>query len=323
MIKTVKILLGIGLLLFLESCNKADYNYFEKNIDRKELGYRIEGEEVVFEFDLHEFDQADNGVEQMDFKDLDIKNVAVSGEFNNWSKSGWTMHKVSENIYQLRKNLKDFEDKLEWEYKFIINEAFWVEPPNDAPNRRNDWDSYNNLVLNTTRPSLKGNTTFRLKDYPNANRVFLAGEFNHWNPSELLFGEENGERICRVDLSEGKHTYKFVVDGKWITDPNNPLTEADAEGIHNSVLYLGNPVKFTLKGYTDAKQVILAGSFNNWNETAFVCQKSSEGWTYQINLPKGNYPYKFIVDGHWITDPNNKFYQTDNQGHTNSILVVK
>ena len=85
-------------------------------------------------------------------------------------------------------------------------------------------------------PSLKGNTTFKLKGYPDANLVVLAGTFNNWNQSQFVFGREGDEWVCRIDLEPGKHAYKFIVDGNWILDPANAVTEEDAAGNVNSVL---------------------------------------------------------------------------------------
>ena len=85
-------------------------------------------------------------------------------------------------------------------------------------------------------PSLKGNTTFRLKGYADAGVVALAGSFNQWNESQLLFGREGGEWVCRVDLDPGWYSYKFIVDGNWILDPANPDTEEDAAGNLNSLV---------------------------------------------------------------------------------------
>jgi Glycogen recognition site of AMP-activated protein kinase/Domain of unknown function (DUF3471) len=85
-------------------------------------------------------------------------------------------------------------------------------------------------------PSLKGNTTFRLKGYAEASIVILAGSFNNWNQSQFVFGREGDEWICRIDLEPGTHAYKFIVDGNWILDPANPNTEDDDYGVKNSVV---------------------------------------------------------------------------------------
>jgi hypothetical protein len=90
------------------------------------------------------------------------------------------------------------------------------------------------LVL--PQPSLKGSTTFRLKGYPHARIVAVAGSFNDWNQSQVLCAKETNEWVCRLDLSPGKYTYKFIIDGDWILDPDNSNTEDDERGFTNSVL---------------------------------------------------------------------------------------
>ena len=85
-------------------------------------------------------------------------------------------------------------------------------------------------------PSLKGSTTFRLKGYPNARVVALAGSFNEFNQSQLLCGKEGDGWVCRIDLTPGKYTYKFVIDGDWILDPDNTSSESDERGFENSVI---------------------------------------------------------------------------------------
>ncbi|HEX7957666.1 MAG TPA: glycogen-binding domain-containing protein, partial [Pyrinomonadaceae bacterium] len=84
--------------------------------------------------------------------------------------------------------------------------------------------------------SVKGNTTFRLRGYPDASVVVLAGSFNGWNQSQLLFGREGGEWVCRIDLDPGVYQYKLIVDGDWLLDPSNPDTAEDEAGNVNNVL---------------------------------------------------------------------------------------
>jgi hypothetical protein len=49
---------------------------------------------------------------------------------------------------------------------------------------------------------------------------------------------ENGEWRIKMNLPTGKQTYKFVVDGKWIVDPANPLWEQNEHSSRNSVLWI-------------------------------------------------------------------------------------
>ena len=97
-------------------------------------------------------------------------------------------------------------------------------------------ESYTALRVVLPPPSLKGNTTFRLKGYADASIVALAGSFNHWNQSEYILGREGDEWVCRIDLEPGKHAYKFIVDGNWLLDPANSNTEDDDYGVKNSVI---------------------------------------------------------------------------------------
>lgn len=90
--------------------------------------------------------------------------------------------------------------------------------------------------LSLPSASLKGNTTFKLGGYKDAKVVALAGTFNNWNQSQTLCAHEGDAWVCRIDLAPGRYTYKFVIDGNWITDPANTQTEDDGRGNINSVM---------------------------------------------------------------------------------------
>ncbi|MEN0003466.1 MAG: serine hydrolase [Bacteroidota bacterium] len=79
-----------------------------------------------------------------------------------------------------------------------------------------------------------GNTTFELNSYQLASSVFLAGSFNDWNTLSHPCIFKNGKWICRVQLEPGTYEYKFLVNGVWIPDPDNP--ERKAERPYNSIL---------------------------------------------------------------------------------------
>ncbi len=69
---------------------------------------------------------------------------------------------------------------------------------------------------------------------PTAQQVYLAGDFNNWDPTALpMERDETGLWSVTLRLSPGRHEYKFVVDGQWVADPANPIT-AGAYG--NSVI---------------------------------------------------------------------------------------
>lgn len=72
-----------------------------------------------------------------------------------------------------------------------------------------------------------------------------------------------------------------------------------------------------------AKEVYIAGSFNNWNTLSHKLKKDKKGiWSIKISLPKGKHEYKFIVDGEWLTDPNCKKEVKNPFGSFNSLIEV-
>ena len=58
--------------------------------------------------------------------------------------------------------------------------------------------------------------------HPGAGTVFLVGDFNNWNPTVEKMVKEGDRFVVSLFLIEGDYRYKFVVDGKWIHDPDNP-----------------------------------------------------------------------------------------------------
>ena len=71
-----------------------------------------------------------------------------------------------------------------------------------------------------------------------AKEVHLVGDFNHWDVSRnsLLWQKEEGVWQKRIYLGPGKYRYKFVVDGQWVTDPENDMIESNPYGGMDSVL---------------------------------------------------------------------------------------
>jgi hypothetical protein len=79
---------------------------------------------------------------------------------------------------------------------------------------------------------------------------------------------------------------------------------------------------FRLKGYADARIVVLSGSFNNWNQSQFVFGREGDEWICRIDLEPGKHAYKFIVDGNWLLDPANPNVEDDDYGVKNSVVNI-
>lgn len=71
-----------------------------------------------------------------------------------------------------------------------------------------------------------------------AEDVFVCGDFNDWHPAGLRMIGMPGAGLWkkRLILPPGRHEYKFVVDGKWLHDPNARENVRNNCGSLNSVL---------------------------------------------------------------------------------------
>ncbi len=195
---------------------------------------------------------------------------------------------------------------------------------------------------------------------PDAGAVFLAGDFNGWNATDLALAKgDGGVWSVSVALDSGAYEYKFVVDGAWVEDPDNPRKVSDPFGGSNSVVEIAAdgsvtaagaaaaaaapaattakaPEKFTVGPpqavdggvqftYHDpnAGRVTLAGSFNGWNADELPLTGDGKGnWVIVHPLKEGKHEYKFVADGAWMADPENPDTQADPYGGANSLVTV-
>jgi len=103
------------------------------------VGFRIDGDEVVFTFDRTEYGFAargDNGqrVAMADIELSEGSGVAVAGEFNGWSTDAWMMELVEPGVCELRRPLEQFGEQGSWAFKFVIDGMLWAEPSSSVPN---------------------------------------------------------------------------------------------------------------------------------------------------------------------------------------------
>ncbi len=184
---------------------------------------------------------------------------------------------------------------------------------------------------------------------PNADAVYLAGDFNDWSETATPMKLDGGIWRVELELAPRRYEYKFLVDGEYTTDPDNPNTNPDPYGGENSVVTVspaGEPkasvdaniekteplrvkdvvdtknVEFSYKAPT-AKNLAVAGDFNSWSTDANQMEKGDDGiWRTTIELFPGKYEYKYVVDGDYVTDPNNPEKAPDPYGGENSVINV-
>ncbi|HUI05995.1 MAG TPA: glycogen-binding domain-containing protein [Verrucomicrobiae bacterium] len=84
----------------------------------------------------------------------------------------------------------------------------------------------------------------------------------------------------------------------------------------------GKKIEFKLHA-PRAKSVGVAGSFNAWDATKTPLRSDNGGdWRATLALAPGRHEYRFVVDGHWVTDPAAEETAPNPFGGRNSVRVV-
>ena len=82
-------------------------------------------------------------------------------------------------------------------------------------------------------------------------------------------------------------------------------------------------VVFSFEAPADAT-VQIAGDFNNWvPEALYMSNRHGKSvWHKAISLKPGDYAYKYVINGNWISDPTNEDTIDDHRGGKNSLIQV-
>ncbi len=189
---------------------------------------------------------------------------------------------------------------------------------------------------------------FRFAPGDSGAAVFVAGEWNRWDPTAEPMLDPDGDGVYErtIELTAGRYEYKFVVDGKWIEDPAARESTPNPYGSANSVVYAGaapepdvfrivaaaderpgaevREVPFAFRPERTPSGVYLAGTFNDWKADAQRMEGPDSGGLFRarLALPPGEYQYKFVADGAWFHDPTNERKTDDGFGGSNSVLLV-
>jgi hypothetical protein len=106
------------------------------------------------------------------------------------------------------------------------------------------------------------------------------------------------------------------------TKPVNPFPEI-RDGASTSNDGKSQLVHFE---FTDgqARKVCIAGTFNDWHPEATEMISLGDGkWRKDLLLTAGEYEYRLVVDGRWITDPACREQRPNGLGENNSVLLVR
>ncbi|MEW5693826.1 MAG: glycogen-binding domain-containing protein [Candidatus Hydrogenedentota bacterium] len=157
------------------------------------------------------------------------KKVTLAGEFNDWNTDELVLENVGGDMWRIEIELEPGTYK----YKFLQDGDWDILNKDD---RRITISAQTQTQTKTT-PAAKGITI--TYNNPIADKVYIAGEFNNWDPlNGEMTQDADGNWSIVLDLPQGKYQYKFVVDGKWIQDPKCSESVDDGFGGKNSVIII-------------------------------------------------------------------------------------
>ena len=82
-----------------------------------------------------------------------------------------------------------------------------------------------------------GKVSFEVKPAVSGKEGFVAGDFTNWKPVKMQ-RQEDGSFSAMLAMPAGVYQYKFLVDGRWMIDPDNSRFAISPIGTVNSVAHL-------------------------------------------------------------------------------------
>ena len=149
---------------------------------------------------------------------------------------------------------------------------------------------------------------------PNNNSSLSNTNINNKSQSNI----ENNNNNTSSSSNINKPTKKSTNESNTNTNNNNNNGNSNIQQpIKEETLY---PIKIEWK--EGGSEHLITGNFLNWNIFYSLVFNSETGnYEYNINLPKGNYEFKFIIDGAWRCS---KYYPIirDRNGNANNYIEV-
>lgn len=94
-------------------------------------------------------------------------------------------------------------------------------------------------------PTTKGDmvkVTFVLPNDDEPGEIFVAGDFNAWNPGATLLRRRGDTRSASLTLSAGRrYAFRYYRDGRWFNDPHPDGLEPGRYGEENCIIDLRSP----------------------------------------------------------------------------------
>jgi cytoskeletal protein CcmA (bactofilin family) len=168
---------------------------------------------------------------------------------------------------------------------------------------------------------------------PHADDVRLTGSWIGWDEDGIrMKRDEEGNWKTRITLGPGSYSYKFIVDGRWIPDPDIEDRVPDGRGGYATPLIVkGRAMKKEVDGQTiifsfdrpHLYDVRVTGSWMDWDDEGIPMTPDEDGkWSVAIPLPAGFHAYRFYLNDEWMPDPDVDKMVEDRMGGWATPVVV-
>jgi hypothetical protein len=114
------------------------------------VGYIDKGDSIEFKFGDQKKIKIGLMEVELDKWRAEIKRVNLAGDFNKWSPYGETfvLQRTDNKMYKITIHKKMIGKKGEMhQFKFVLNEKYWIEPPFEALNKITGSDHNTNFYL--------------------------------------------------------------------------------------------------------------------------------------------------------------------------------
>ncbi len=211
--------------------------------------------------------------------------VFLAGEFNSWSATAQAMSDADGNgVFDVTIPLAPGH----YQYKYVID-GTWKEDPRSAAYVADPYGGKNSIV------------------------EVSAGE-----------GVQEAATSAGAQPAVGRAGAAATAGASGTTGAK-PAAPAVAKPASSAALTGQRTVTFRYQPpISGVREIFLAGTFNDWNvgATPMRDQDGDGVWEAMLLLAPGDYEYKFVADGTWITDEKADAFVDDPYGGKNSVIHV-
>ncbi len=207
-------------------------------------------------------------------------------------------------------------------YSFVLDTMNYILTVTPAENfapvenlRINFKDGYTDIPL---FKSVKTDTVFSFPAHDSIKQIAFKSQITGWVPVPMK--KERNKWVYRVSLPPGNYPYLFVVNGKEILDPGNPVKAANGLGGYNSLMSVGQALfrtAFISPEKYEKNQIVISTDKPILNALAYIDNRLVPPGKVKIH-PK-EIILKLPQKLHGRTDL--RIYAYDSTGRTNDLLI--